>query len=61
MLSPMGLRLTKEGATMAADADSLEAAVAIEDRQQILCATSGDFREGITAFLEKRKPDYQDA
>lgn len=61
MLSPLGLRLTKEGATMTADADSLEAAVAIEDRQQILCATGGDFREGITAFLEKRKPDYQDA
>ena len=61
MLSPMGLRLTKEGATMSADAGSLEAAVAIEDRQQVLCATSGDFREGIAAFLEKRKPEYQDS
>jgi enoyl-CoA hydratase len=59
-LSPLALRLTKEGAQMAADADSLEMAIAIEDRQQILCANGGDFREGVTAFMEKRKPVYTD-
>lgn len=56
--SPMGLRLTKEALRMALDAPSLEAAVAMEDRNQILCATSPDFGEGVAAFFEKRRPDY---
>jgi enoyl-CoA hydratase len=43
------------------DAQSLEAAIALEDRQQILCAQTDDMREGIGAFLEKRDPAYQDA
>jgi enoyl-CoA hydratase/carnithine racemase len=56
--SPMGLRLTKEGLTMAIDANSLEAAMAIENRNQILCSQSDDAREGMRAFLEKREPVY---
>lgn len=56
--SPLGLRLTKECLNMSVDAGSLEAAIAMEDRNQILCAQTKDFREGIGAFLEKRKPAY---
>lgn len=56
--SPLGLRLTKECLNMSVDAGSLEAAVAMEDRNQILCAQTNDFREGISAFLGKRKPAY---
>ena len=56
--SPMGLRLTKEGLTMAIDAGSLEAAMAIENRNQILASQSDDFKEGLRAFLEKRPPSY---
>ncbi len=56
--SPMGLRLTKEGLNMAVDAASLEAAMAIENRNQTLCARSEDFAEGRRAFLEKRTPVY---
>ncbi len=56
--SPLGMRLTKECLNMSVDAGSLEAAVAMEDRNQILCAQTKDFREGISAFLEKRKPAY---
>ena len=59
--SPLGLRLTKECLNMSLDASSLEAVIAIEDRQQILCARSDDMREGVQAFLEKRDPDYQDS
>ncbi|MDE0802387.1 MAG: enoyl-CoA hydratase/isomerase family protein [Acidimicrobiales bacterium] len=59
--SPMGLRMTKEGLTMAIDANGLEQAMAIENRNQILCSRSKDFREGMSAFLEKRKPDFVDA
>lgn len=56
--APLGLRLTKECLRMSLDAPSLEAAIAMEDRNQILAATSPDFGEGIAAFLEKRRPDY---
>jgi len=56
--SPIGLRLSKECLNMSVDASSLEAAIAMEDRNQVLCSRSDDFNEGITAFLEKRKPVY---
>jgi enoyl-CoA hydratase len=58
--SPMGLRLTKECLTASLDAGSLEQVIAMEDRNQILCTRSGDFREGIAAFLQKRAPAYGD-
>ena len=56
--SPVGLRLSKECLNMSVDAPSLEAAIAMEDRNQVLCSRSEDFNEGIRAFLEKRKPVY---
>jgi enoyl-CoA hydratase len=58
--SPLGLRLTKEGLRLNADAPSLEAAIALEDRGQILCASAGFFEEGIAAFLERRAAQYPD-
>ena len=58
--SPLGLRLTKEGLRLAVDAPSLEAAVALEDRGQILCASAGFFKEGIEAFLQSRPAAYRD-
>lgn len=59
--TPIGLRLTKDCLAASIDAPSLEDAIAMEDRNQILCAQSPDFLEGIRAFLEKRPPRYQDA
>ncbi|NLR72350.1 enoyl-CoA hydratase/isomerase family protein [Novosphingobium sp. ERN07] len=56
--SPMGLRMTKEGLNLAIDAPSLEAAMAIENRNQLMTSASPNFREGMQAFLEKRKPNY---
>ena len=56
--SPMGLRMTKEGLAMAVDAASLEAAMAIENRNQIMTSTSGNFAEGMRAFIERRRPNY---
>lgn len=58
LASPMGLRMTKEGLGLAVDAGSLEAAMAIENRNQIMAARSPNFAEGMRAFLEKRKPAY---
>jgi enoyl-CoA hydratase/carnithine racemase len=59
--SPLGLRLSKECLNASLDMNSMEAVVAMEDRNQILCAQTSDFREGVTAFLQKRKPAWQDA
>ena len=58
--SPVGVRLTKECLNMSVDASSLEAVIAMEDRQQILCAQTRDMREGVSAFLGKRAPEYKD-
>jgi enoyl-CoA hydratase len=59
--APLGLRLTKEGLSAALATPTLEIALALENRNQTLCAANGDLREGLTAFLEKRKPDYAKA
>jgi enoyl-CoA hydratase len=59
--APLGLRLTKEGIAAALAAPTLEIALAFENRNQMLCAANGDLREGLTAFLEKRKADYAKA
>jgi len=58
--SPLGLRLTKDGLRLNLDAPSLDAAIALEDRGQILCASAGFFEEGINAFLEQRAAHYPD-
>jgi enoyl-CoA hydratase/carnithine racemase len=56
--TPLGLRLTKDALNLAVDAPGLEAAIAIEDRNQILCTQGKDFAEGVAAFREKRAPRY---
>ena len=56
--TPLALRLTKDCMNHNIDAPGLRAAIAMEDRNQILCTRGGDFNEGIKAFLEKRKPRY---
>jgi enoyl-CoA hydratase len=55
--SPLGLRLTKEALAANVNA-SLDDAIALEDRNQILCAMGGDVREGLQAFIEKRAPRF---
>ncbi len=57
--SPLGLRLTKEALTATVDSPSLDAAVAIEDRQQNLLMGTADHQEAVTAFKEKRRPNYK--
>lgn len=56
--TPLGLRLTKDALGFAVDAPSMEAVIAMEDRNQVLCTQTADFREGMQAFLEKRAPNY---
>ncbi len=57
--SPLGLRLTKEGMNANLDAPSLESAIMLEDRQQVLCFQNSDYTEGIDAFRNKRKPLFR--
>lgn len=56
--TPLGLRLTKDALGFAVDAPSMEAVIAMEDRNQVLCTQTADFREGMQAFLDKRPPHY---
>jgi len=59
--TPLALRLTKDCMNHNIDAPGLRAAIAMEDRNQVLCTRGGDFNEGIRAFLEKRRPVYGQA
>jgi enoyl-CoA hydratase/carnithine racemase len=52
--SSMGLRMTKEGLNLSIDAPSLEAAMAIENRNQLMCSSTREFKERMQAFVEKR-------
>lgn len=56
--APLGLALTKEVLNVNLDASSLEAALALEDRNQVLLGATADFREGVAAFRDKRPPVY---
>jgi enoyl-CoA hydratase/carnithine racemase len=51
--SKMGLRMTKEGLNLSIDAPSLEAAMAIENRNQVMCSSSHEFKARMKAFVEK--------
>ena len=56
--SPFGLRMTKEILNHSIDANSLEAALYMENRTQVLAVQQGDFREAAKAFAEKRPPKF---
>jgi len=56
--SPLGLRLTKEALNYNMDAGGVEAAIKLEDRNQVLSGQTEDALEGVMAFFEKRRPTY---
>jgi len=58
--NPLGLRLSKEALNMNIDAGGIEAAIALEDRNQILASRTKDFPEALSAFLSKRPPEFED-
>ena len=51
--APKALQLTKEALDANVAAPSLESAVALEDRQQALCLTSGEFARRVAAFRKR--------
>lgn len=56
-MSPVGLRLTKDGLAMAQETGSLAAVIGLEDRGQTMCFEAF-MKEGVAAFREKRLPNY---
>jgi enoyl-CoA hydratase/carnithine racemase len=58
--SPWGLRLSKQALNLNIDAQSLDAAMAIEDRQQVILSATEDHKEALAAFLGKRPPAYRE-
>ena len=57
--SPYGLISTKQAMWSNLDAGSMEAAIHLENRNQILSGLSGDVEEAAAAFFEKRKPRFE--
>ena len=58
--SPMGLRMTKDILNALIDVGSLEAGLALEDRQQVILIETADHHEAIAAFKQRRAPNYSD-
>ena len=56
--SPFGVALTKEGMWSALEIPGMQAAIDLENRQQIMASATADHREAMTAFLERRPPTY---
>jgi enoyl-CoA hydratase len=52
--SPAGLMLTKDCLNTNLDAGSLENALAVEDRNQVICAMAGDNTRAVHEFLARR-------
>lgn len=57
--SPIGVALTKEGMWSALEIPGMQAAIDLENRQQIMATMSENAQEGMYAFVEKRKPQYR--
>ena len=57
--SPIGVALTKEGMWSALEIPGLQAAIDLENRQQIMASFSEDAQETLRARHEKRPPKYK--
>jgi enoyl-CoA hydratase len=56
--SPWGVRMTKEVMWSQLEVGSLQAGIDLENRTQVLSSYTGDMREAVTAFMEKRPPRF---
>lgn len=57
--SPFGVWMTKEVMWANLEASSLRGAIDLENRTQILTSQTEDMREAMTAFVEKRDPEFR--
>ena len=58
--SPYGLQMTKDILWVNLETSSLEAAIEIEDRNQLMLGFTENLQEAIRAFDQKREPVYTD-
>lgn len=58
--SPFGVRMTKQVLRRNAEGGSLEAAIELENRTQVLATGTEDLHEAVSAFRECRTPHYSD-
>jgi enoyl-CoA hydratase len=58
--SPMGVRMTKEVMWSQLEVASLTAGIDLENRTQILTSFSRDQDEALSAFKERRPPEFRD-
>jgi enoyl-CoA hydratase len=56
--SPFGVRMTKQVLQRNVDAPSIEAAIELENRTQVLATRTADLAEAVTAYGEKRAPRF---
>jgi enoyl-CoA hydratase len=56
--SPFGLALTKDTMWASLEVGSLQTAVDLENRTQLLAGHTGNLAEATAAFKEKRPPVY---
>ena len=56
--SPFGVALTKGGLQLSVDAPSLQAALALENRQQVLASRTEAHREAVRAFMSDRAASF---
>jgi len=59
--TPFGVALTKEAMWTALEIPGMQAAIDLENRQQIMASATADHREAMRAFLEKRPPAFHNA
>lgn len=59
-ISPYATRHTKQLMWANLDAPSLDAALQMENRAQVMALMTEDFREAVTAFAEKRPATFRD-
>lgn len=57
--TPFGIALTKEAMWTALEIPGMQAAIDLENRQQIMASHTDDAREAMRAFLEKRPPSFE--
>ena len=57
--SPIGVRMTKQVMWANLDAPSLQAAIELENRTQLLCVHTADHREAVSAFVGRREPHFE--
>ena len=59
VMPPLSLSLTKQGMWLALEIPSFDAAIELENRQQVLASATADQKEAMAAFREKRPPVYR--